>query len=95
MKKSEYDVMMKRFRREVKGHHVLWEKYSNLHELFESLLKLTCDYYDDTEEWKQKLQLLWNTIPIDFNLDTGEVSDLGTKKQWRKWLKKFQEALQK
>jgi len=44
-------------------------------------------------ELKQKLQFLWNTIPLDFNLDTGEVSLIGTKKQWRDWLKKFEGLL--
>jgi uncharacterized coiled-coil protein SlyX len=48
------------------------------------------------DELKQKLQLLWNTIPLDFNLDSGEVSLVGlidTKRQWRDWLKKFEGLL--
>jgi hypothetical protein len=44
-------------------------------------------------ELKQKLQLLWNTIPIDFNLEIGEVTDIGTKKSWREWLEKFEEFM--
>ena len=51
------------------------------------------DYDHERLELKQKLQFLWNTIPLDFNLDTGEVSLVGTKKQWRDWLKKFEELL--
>ena len=50
----------------------------------------------EREELKQKLQFLWNTIPLDFNLDSGEVSLVGlihTKRQWRDWLNKFEGLL--
>jgi protein-tyrosine phosphatase len=47
-------------------YHVLWEKYDNLNELFQSLTTLACDYYDDTERerglLKQKLREFWKWL---------------------------------
>ena len=41
-------------------YHVLWEKYSNLHDLFDTLMQISCEFYDDVQserlELKHKLQ---------------------------------------
>ena len=43
-------------------------------------------------ERKQKLQQLQEELPISYSwLEKFEVYDLGTKSDWKKWLKKFEE----
>jgi len=44
---------------------------------------------------KQKIEHLWETLPLEYNVEIDEVTDLGSKRQWREWLAKFKELLRK
>ena len=61
-----FEVAEQEIDKEKEIYHVLWEKYDNLNELFQSLTTLACDYYDDTERerglQKQKLREFWKWL---------------------------------
>jgi hypothetical protein len=60
------EVAQQEIDKEKEIYHVLWEKYDNLNELFQSLMTLACEYYDDTEGecglLKQKLREFWKWL---------------------------------
>lgn len=87
------EVAEKEIDKEKAVYHVLWEKYSNLLELFQSLMQLACEYYDDTQNErlsiKHKLQELFNSMP---SLLEAQWTPEGNK-LFFEFKKKFEELL--
>jgi thioesterase domain-containing protein len=63
--------------------------------LYSQALQKIVDLKNGHLELKQKLQTLYNSLPIQFEkFETfREFYELGSKDAWEKWLKKFEELL--
>jgi hypothetical protein len=70
-----------------------WVLVSDAQQEIDKLKTFRDNAYKKWCELQQKIEHLGETLPLEMDMETGEVTELGSKRQWREWLVKFKEML--